>query len=77
MRAINYSNFRQNLRSHLRAVNTDSEPLIVTAKKSKNNVVIVPVAEYDALIETASITANPYLMTKIRRGDAQIATSKF
>jgi len=61
----------------MRAVNADSEPLIVTSKKSEDNVVILPVAEYDALIETASITANPYLITKIRCGDAQITTDKF
>lgn len=77
MQAVNYSNFRQNLKSHLRAVNDDSEPLIVTTKNSENDVVVLSLEEYDALVETAKITSNTYLMEKIKRGDKQFSAGKF
>ncbi|WP_367295729.1 type II toxin-antitoxin system Phd/YefM family antitoxin [Levilactobacillus yonginensis] len=77
MQAVNYSNFRQNLKSHLKSVNDDSEPLIVTTKDSKDDVVVLSVEEYDSLIETAKITANSYLMEKIKRGNQQFLAGKF
>ncbi|MFC6207224.1 type II toxin-antitoxin system Phd/YefM family antitoxin [Levilactobacillus tongjiangensis] len=77
MQAVNYSNFRQNLKSHLKSVNDDSEPLIVTTKDSKDDVVVLSVEEYDSLIETAKITANSYLMDKIKRGNQQLSAGKF
>jgi len=77
LQAVNYSNFRQNLKSHLKSVNDDSEPLIVTTKDSKDDVVVLSVEEYDSLIETAKITANSYLMEKIKRGNQQFSAGKF
>lgn len=77
MQAVNYSNFRQNLKTHLKTINENAEPLYVTTRNAEDDVVVLSVTEYDALMETAKITANSYLMEKIKRGDAQIAKGQF
>ncbi|WP_203638473.1 type II toxin-antitoxin system Phd/YefM family antitoxin [Levilactobacillus wangkuiensis] len=77
MQAVNYSNFRQNLKSYLQTINEDSEPFIVTTKDSKDDVVVLSVEEYDSLVETAKITSNAYLMDKIRRSDKQFSQGQF
>jgi len=77
MQAVNYSNFRQNLKSYLQTVNEDSEPFIVTTKDSKDDVVVLSVEEYDSLVETAKITSNAYLMDKITRSAKQFSQGQF
>jgi len=77
MRAISSDNFRQNLKSYLKAIHKDGEPLTVTTKDGKNNVVVLSVAEYDSLVATAEISANAYLMNKIRRGEEQFSRGAF
>ncbi|MGP4116668.1 type II toxin-antitoxin system Phd/YefM family antitoxin [Levilactobacillus zymae] len=73
MDAVNYTNFRQNLKSFMKTVNEDSEPLIVTTKKGEDDVVVLSKDDYDAMTETMRILSNQPLMDKIRRGDAQFA----
>ena len=67
MDAVNYSNFRRNLKDYFKKVNEDSEPLIVTNKDPEDNVVILSKDDYDSLIETLTIQSNNYLMDKINR----------
>lgn len=76
MNAVNYSNFRKNLKTYFRQVNDNSEPLIVINKNHKNNVVVLSKNEYDSLLETLSIQSNEYLMDKIKRGREQISLGK-
>lgn len=75
MDAVTATNFRQNLKSFMHKINEDSEPLIVTTKTGKADVVVLAKDDYDALLETMRILANQPLMDKIRRGDAQFAKS--
>lgn len=77
MRAISSDNFRQNLKSYLKAIHEDGEPLTVTTKDGKNKVVVLSVTEYDSLVATAEISANTYLMDKIRRGEEQFSRGEF
>ncbi|KRK94558.1 hypothetical protein FD25_GL000528 [Levilactobacillus acidifarinae DSM 19394] len=70
MDAVNYTNFRQNLKSFMKTVNEDSEPLIVTTKKGEDDIVVLSKDDYDAMNETMRILSNQPLMAKIRRGDA-------
>lgn len=72
MDAVNYSNFRKNLKGYFKQVNDHSEPLIVTNKDPEDNVVVMSKDEYDSLIETLEIESNKYLMEKIRRGQKQV-----
>ena len=77
MEAVAYSNFRQNLKTYIKKVNEDSEPLIVTNKNPEDNVVVMSKDDYDSMMETMRIASNPYLMDKIRRGEQEIAAGKF
>lgn len=73
MNAVNYSNFRKNLKYYFRQVNDYSETLIVTNKNPEDNVVVMSKKEYDSLMETLDIESNKYLMDKIRRGQQQVS----
>lgn len=76
MDAVNYSNFRKNLKGFFKQVNDDVEPLIVTNKDPKDNVVVLSKDEYDSLTETLAIQSNKYLMDKIHRGQKQVKEGK-
>ena len=73
MDAVNYSNFRRNLKDYFKQVNDASEPLIVTNKQPEDNVVVMSKDEYDSLVETLEILSNKYLMEKINRGRQAVA----
>jgi len=51
MKAVNYSELRQNLKSNLDAVTDDQELLVVHRPKGKS-IVMMSLAEYNALQET-------------------------
>lgn len=76
MDAVNYSNFRKNLKYYFKQVNENSEPLIVTNKDPNDNVVVLSKDEYDSIMETLAIQSNQYLMDKIKRGRAEVAQGK-
>ncbi|WP_407895173.1 type II toxin-antitoxin system Phd/YefM family antitoxin [Lacticaseibacillus sp. N501-2] len=76
MDTVSYSGFRRELRGYMRKINDDAETLIVTAKDPEDTVVVMGKHDYDSMQETMRILSNPYLMEKLRRGDAQIAAGK-
>jgi antitoxin YefM len=51
MEAITYTNLRQNLKSYMDKVFNDHDPLIIT-RKNNENVVLMPIDEYNSLMET-------------------------
>ncbi|QEN04355.1 type II toxin-antitoxin system prevent-host-death family antitoxin [Thiospirochaeta perfilievii] len=51
MNAVNYTDLRQNLKSHMDSVYQDHEPLIVT-RKDNQNVVLISLEDYNSLTET-------------------------
>ncbi len=51
MNAVNYTDLRQNLKSHMDSVYQDHEPLIVT-RKDNQNVVLISLDDYNSLTET-------------------------
>ena len=69
--AVAYSNFRKDLKSYMRRVNEDAEPLLVTSSDPSCNVVVIGADDYDALVETARVYENPYLRDKVAKGLAQ------
>lgn len=73
MDTVNYTNFRQNLKSYMQSVHENSEPLIVTNKNRDDDVVILSKDDYDALMEAMRILSNRDLMAKIQRGDRQFS----
>ncbi|HBL75103.1 MAG: prevent-host-death protein [Bacteroidetes bacterium GWF2_42_66] len=51
MKAVNYSELRQNLKSNLDAV-TDNEEMLVVHRSKGKSIVMMSLAEYNALQET-------------------------
>lgn len=72
MEAVAYSTFRKNLKSYMHQVNDDAEELLVTNADPADNVIVMSVRDYDALMETLRIYANPALRDKIVRGLEQV-----
>lgn len=73
MEAVAYSTFRANLKSYMRKTYDDAETLLVTNSNAEDNVVVMSVRDYESLMETVRIYANPALFEKIARGDEQFA----
>ncbi|MDA3851695.1 MAG: type II toxin-antitoxin system prevent-host-death family antitoxin [Spirochaetaceae bacterium] len=51
MEAVNYTDLRQHLKSHMDKVYQDHEPLIIT-RKDNQNVVLISLEDYNSLTET-------------------------
>ena len=76
VRAVAYSVFRQNLKSLMKRVNEDSDVLLVTNTNPDDNVVVMGVDDYDALLETLRVYENPYLRDKVIRGLEQVRSGR-
>ncbi len=55
MKAVNYSELRQNLKANLDAVTDNSELLVVHRSKGKS-IVMMTLDEYNSLLETEHLT---------------------
>lgn len=77
MDAVTYSTFRQNLKSYMKQVNEDVEPMIVTARDVEETIVVMSKRDYDSMQETMRILSNNYLMDKLQRADQQFHQGKF
>lgn len=75
MRTSNYTDFRRNLKRHLDAVITDSEPLIIN-RGDNSAVVVISLEEYDSIMETEYITASPETVADIERSRNEIKEGK-
>jgi antitoxin YefM len=71
MRATNYSDLRNNLKSYLDGVINDSEPLLVH-RSGNESVVVISLEEYNSIKETEYIMKSPEMMNIIREGDKEI-----
>ena len=58
MRAINYSEARQELKNVMDSACRDHEPVIVTRKRGEN-VVILSYEDYESLMETEYLLSSP------------------
>ena len=69
MLAVNYANFRYNMKGYFDRVAEDKETLIVTRKDE--NMVIMSQSSYDSLMETLHLVSNQanyeHLMNSIRQ----------
>jgi antitoxin YefM len=55
MKAVNYSELRQKLKSNLDAV-TDNEELLVVHRPKGKSIVMMSLSEYNSLLETLHLT---------------------
>ncbi len=76
MRTLAYSTFRENMKSEFQRCRDDAEPLLVSNRDERDNVVVMNARDYDALMETIRIYENPYLHDKILRGIEQVKAGK-
>ncbi|WP_326554258.1 type II toxin-antitoxin system Phd/YefM family antitoxin [Micromonospora sp. NBC_01813] len=71
MRTVNFTQLRQNLAAELDSVINDAEEVVVT-RSGHDPVVIVPLAEYEAMKETEYLLRNPGNAAALRRSIAEL-----
>ena len=71
MRAVNYSDLKNNLETYFDKVITDSEPLIFHGTKNES-VVVMSLEDYNAIMETHYIMSSPKMVEIIREGETEI-----
>lgn len=79
MLSINYSNFRQNLKSILDQVNLSNVPMLITRSKGED-VVILSKSDFDSMEETFYLLKSPKnaerLLESIKQLEAGKATER-
>lgn len=71
MRTVNFTQLRQNLAAELDSVINDAEEVVVT-RSGHQPVVIVPLAEYEAMKETEYLLRNPSNAAALRRSISEL-----
>ncbi|WFE33143.1 type II toxin-antitoxin system prevent-host-death family antitoxin [Micromonospora sp. WMMD975] len=71
MRTVNFTQLRQNLAAELDSVTADAEEVVVT-RSGHEPVVIVPLAEYEAMKETEYLLRSPSNAAALRRSIAEL-----
>ena len=76
MIALNYSQFRENMKLYLYMVTDDYESLVITRKENKN-VVILSEETYNNLIENIYVMGNKSNYDWLMESKAQLEKGKF
>ena len=71
MRTANYTDLRSNLKSYLDGVVDNCEPLIVH-RPANTSVVVISLAEYNAMKETEYLTSSPEMLRRIKDAENEI-----
>ncbi len=71
MLAVNYTNFRDNMKMYMDKVTDDYETMIVTRKDSKN-VVIISEESYNNLMENVYVMGNKANYDWLMKGKTQL-----
>ncbi|MEG1759561.1 MAG: type II toxin-antitoxin system prevent-host-death family antitoxin [Alistipes sp.] len=75
MKTANFTELRNNLKSFLDGVVSNSEPLIVH-RSGNDSVVVISLEEYNAIKETEYIRSSPAMMDIIHKGEKEIREGK-
>lgn len=75
MNAVNYTELRQNLKSHMDRVYQDHEPLIVT-RKDNQNVVLISLEDYNSLTETQYLLSSQTNANRLLRSLSDARSGK-
>ena len=75
MKAVNYSEARQNLASVMDAVCQDHDPMIITRQRGES-VVMLSLEDYEAMQETAYLLRSPANAARLAESIAQIGASQ-
>jgi len=77
MKAVNYSDFRTNLKSYMDKIYDDLETLIVKSKNNKDrDIVVMSKDEYDSIQETMYLLSSSANAERLRRGIRDFETNK-
>ena len=71
MRTANYTDLRSNLKSYLDGVVDNCEPLIIH-RPANTSVVVISLAEYNAMKETEYLTSSPEMLRRIKDAENEI-----
>lgn len=77
MDAVVYSNFRNNLKSYMKKVNDDYQPIMVVNKNPDEDIVVISKEAWNNMQETLDILSNQYLTNKIMTGMEEVKSGKF
>ena len=75
MRIVSYTNARNNLAKTIDSVVADCAPVTIT-RQSGEPVVMIPLAEYESLLETDYLLRSPANARRLAQSLEQLATPK-
>lgn len=67
MKTASFTDFRQNLKDHLQAIEDDQDILLLSGPKKKDFVVLT-LEQYEAMEETAHLLSTPANAARLARG---------
>lgn len=76
MRAVTFTYAKKNLRTLIRAVCEDSEPAVIVDKESTGQAVLVSLADYRSLEETAYLLRSPANRAHLEESLQQVREKK-
>ena len=76
MLAVNYTNFRENMKDYMDKVTNDYETMIVTRKNNKN-VVMISEETYNNLMENVYVMGNKSNYDWLMESKEQLESGKF
>jgi antitoxin YefM len=75
MAIVSFSDLRANMASHLDRVEADRDELVVT-RQNHEPLVILPLAEYQGLVETLHLLGTPANAERLQRSIAELDAGK-
>lgn len=75
MKTVSYTALRGDLAKAMESVNEDREPIVITRRRGAP-AVLLSLADYESLEETAYLLRSPANAAHLRRGIAQVKAGK-
>lgn len=76
MTVVNFSEFRNNLKSNLDSVSDDKDVVVISRSKDKN-IVLIALSEYNSMIETIHLMQSENNRKRIDEALQEMAEGKF
>lgn len=76
MNIVNFSEFRNNLKSNLDRVSDDKDVVVISRTKDKN-IVLLPLSEYNALMETIHLMKSENNRRRIDEALQEMSEGKY
>ena len=76
MKAIIYTEARNNLNKIINKVHEDSEPYLIVGTKGRKDAVIISKEDYDNMVENLYILSNPKWVKSINKGLKELEEGK-